>query len=81
MSRRKTQSLGHKSLIQHEVHPAPWDVAGVAIGIEAKLGYLPMYALLPMQDTCAELQRRMAKLQKIAACNAKDAAFLSQVRP
>ncbi len=32
-----------------------------------------------MQDTCAELQRTMAKLQKIAACNAEDAAFLSQV--
>ena len=32
-----------------------------------------------VQDTCAELQRTMAKLQKIAACNAEDAAFLSQV--
>ena len=32
-----------------------------------------------MQDTCAELQRRMAKLQKIAACNAKDKPFLFQV--
>ena len=36
--------------------------------------------LLHLQDTCAELQRRMAKLQKIAACNARDNPFLSQVR-
>ncbi len=36
--------------------------------------------LLHLQDTCAELQRRMAKLQKIAACNARDKPFLSQVR-
>ena len=36
--------------------------------------------LLVMQDTCAELQQRMARLQKLAACNAKDKPFLSQVR-
>ena len=35
--------------------------------------------VVPVQDTCAELQRTMAKLQKIAACNAEDAAFLFQV--
>ena len=38
-------------------------------------------AMLPVQDTCAELQRRLAHLRKIAACNAKDAAFLAQVTP
>ena len=37
--------------------------------------------MLPVQDTCAELQRRLAHLRKIAACNAKDAAFLAQVTP
>lgn len=36
-------------------------------------------AMLPVQDACAELQRRLAHLRKIAACNAKDAAFLAQV--
>ena len=34
---------------------------------------------MPIQDACAELQRSLARLKRLAACNAKDAIFLSQV--
>ena len=34
---------------------------------------------MPVQDACAELQRGLVRLKRIAASNAKDAIFLSQV--
>ena len=34
---------------------------------------------MPVQDACTELQRGLARLKRIAASNAKDAIFLSQV--
>ena len=39
----------------------------------------PLILGMPVQDACAELQRSLARLKRIAASNAKDAIFLSQV--
>ena len=39
----------------------------------------PFTGGMPVQDACAELQRGLARLKRIAASNAKDAIFLSQV--
>ena len=52
-------------------HRSPADILDVIQAI---------YSLgMPVQDACAELQRGLARLKRIAASNAKDAIFLSQV--